>query len=83
MNWQREATLQQARRNGIERTLFETLAPDEQKIVDALTQHGDTSLNDLTIYTSLPVQTLNALLFSLEMRGVIRTLSGSIYHLIN
>lgn len=82
MNWEQETKLQQARKEGIERSLFNKLTDDEQKIVDALQQHGDLPVNELLTITSIPVSMLHSTLFSLEMRGIIRTMPGNSYHYI-
>ncbi len=83
MMWQNVGQAAQARRQGIERTLFPTLTPEEQAIVNALKEHGDSQSNALTAYTGLPINTVVAQLFSLEMKGVITPLSGNTFHLIS
>ena len=83
MMWQNAGQAAQARRQGIERTLFPTLTPEEQAIVNALKEHGDSQSNALTAYTGLPINTVVAQLFSLEMKGVITPLSGNTFHLIS
>ena len=82
MNWQRLSQLEQARNAGIECKLFNSLTIDEQKVVDALMQHGDKPLSELSMITDIPVSVLQALLFSLEMRGILRAMPGNAYHLI-
>lgn len=82
MDWQRLAKLEQARSVGIERTLFNDLSGDEQKIADALRQHGDKPIGELSLITAIPVSVLQSMLFSLEMRGVIRAVPGNAYHFI-
>ena len=82
MNWEQQTKLQQARKDGIERSLFNDLSSDEQKIADALRQSGDLPLSELLAITTLPVSVLHSTLFSLEMRGIIRTMPGNTYHFI-
>lgn len=82
MNWEQQTKLQQARKDGIERSLFNNLSSDEQKIADALRQSGDLPLSELLAITTLPVSVLYSTLFSLEMRGIIRTMPGNTYHFI-
>jgi len=81
MGWQTDAELNTARRRGIERTLFPNLTPDEQTIVSLLQKDNDQQLNTLTVRTNMTVSTLSALLFQLEMKGVVRCLAGAVYHL--
>jgi DNA processing protein len=82
MGWQDEARLQQALSDGIERNLFPDLTPEEQAIVSLLQQTNDLQLNVLSVKTSIPIGQLTALLFQLEMKGVIKPLAGGMYHLL-
>jgi DNA processing protein len=82
MGWESDRQLAQVRQQGIERQLFPDLTSDEQLIVDALSHINDLSLSQLSTQTSLPVAQLSALLFTLEMKGVIRPLAGGMYHLL-
>ena len=82
MGWQDEALRRQAMTDGIERNLFPDLSPDEQKVVDLLQQTNDLQLNILSVKTGLPIGQLTALLFQLEMKGVIKPLAGGMYHLL-
>ncbi len=82
LGWQTDLQLQQAQKQGIERTLFPDLSADEQKIVDTLRKVGDLQLNILTVKTNIPIGKLTALLFQLEMKGVIRPLAGGSFHLL-
>ena len=82
MGWSTDAQLQQAKAVGIERTLFPDLTEDEQKIVDRLDEMGDLQQNILSVKTNIPIGQLTAILFSLEMKGVVRPLAGGTYHLL-
>lgn len=82
MGWDEDATLQKARQQGIERQLFPNLSPDEKKVVDELQRQNDQQINMLTVRTGMPIHRLTALLFELEMKAVIRTLPGGVYHLV-
>ena len=83
MGWQTDAQLQQAKDAGIERTLFLNLSDDEQAIVEVLDQLGDQQLNVLSVKTNIPVGELTSILFQMEMKGVVRSLAGGNYHLLN
>lgn len=83
MGWETEQHLSEARQQGIERELFPNLSEDEQKIVHALSRQNDLQVNILTLKTGIPVPRLSALLFSLEMKGVVKTFAGGMYHLLN
>lgn len=82
MGWEDDALLQKAQQQGIERQLFPDLTPEEKKIVDTLSLTNDLQINMLSVKSNVPINQLTALLFSLEMKGVIKPLSGGIYHLI-
>jgi len=82
MGWQNDALLQKAKTEGIERSCFPHLSDDEQHLVSILNQHGDLQLNHLSVKTNMPVSQLTALLFQLEMKGVVRPMAGGNYHLL-
>lgn len=83
MGWQNDRQLKEAHSNGIERQLFPELSPDEQKVVDVLSDIGDSQLNLLAVKTNMSVGDLSALLFQMEMKGVVRLLAGGSYHLLS
>ena len=82
MGWQDEALRLQAQVEGIERTLFPDLSPEESSIISLLQQTNDLQLNILSVKTGIPIGQLTALLFQLEMKGVVKPLAGGMYHLI-
>ena len=82
MGWQSDALLLQAKSEGIERTFFPDLTDEEQAIVVVLDQEGDLQQNILSVKTNLPIGKLTAILFQLEMKGVVRPLAGGNYHLL-
>ena len=73
---------QQQQPAAIERQLFPDLTADEQAIVGLLQQSNDLQLNLLSVKTNIPIGQLTALLFSLEMKGVVKPLAGGAYHLL-
>ena len=82
MGWQDETKRREALSDGIERNLFPDLSPEESSIVKQLQQTNDLQLNILSVKTGIPIGHLTALLFQLEMKGVIRPLAGGMYHLL-
>ena len=78
MRWQ---TVQQ-KPETIERQLFPDLTPQEQQVVSLLQQTNDLQLNIISVKTNIPIGQLTALLFSLEMKGIVRPLAGGTYHLL-
>ena len=47
-----------------------------------LQRENDLQINLLTLKTNLPIARLTALLFTLEMKGVVKALPGGSYHLL-
>ena len=82
MGWEDDVKREKAQQLGIERQLFPELSPDEQRIVDVLQKHNDLQINMLAVQTNIAIGPLSALLFTLEMKGVVRPLSGGAYHLL-
>lgn len=82
MSWENDTTLSHARQNGIERSLFPDINGEAKIIVDILTKENDQQLNILVEKTNIPVNKIMALLFELEMKGVVKTLAGGVYHLV-
>jgi len=77
MGWQTTST----RRQVVERQLFPDLTSEEQQVVNLLSQNNDLQLNLISVRTNMPIGRLTALLFSLEMKGMVRPLAGGTYHL--
>lgn len=82
MGWEDDMMLHEAYDKGIERQLFPNLTPDEKKVVDTLSLTNDLQINMLSVRNNIPIGNLTAILFSLEMKGVVKPLPGGIYHLI-
>ena len=82
MGWQDEAQRQRALADGIERSLFPDLSAQEQQIVRLLQETNDLQLNILSVKSAIPIGQLTALLFQLEMKGVVKPLAGGMYHLL-
>ena len=82
MGWQNDAQLSEAQAQGIERQLFPELTADEQRVVAVLQRKNDLQINILSVQSAIAVGPLTALLFSLEMKGVVRTMAGGTYHLL-
>ena len=66
----------------IQRSLFLELSDEEQKIVTILEKRGNLQINSLVVEADIPVHKINAILFELEMKGVVRVLAGGMYQLL-
>ncbi len=82
MGWMDDAALCEAKKRGIERQIFPDLTGEEQLVVDILEKNNDLQINVLTVKSAIPINKLTSLLFSLEMKGVVKTMAGGCYHLI-
>ena len=82
MGWHTDQQLLRAKTEGIERSLFPDLSAEEQTIVKILDEMGDYQLNQLAVKANIPIAQLTALLFQLEMKGVVQPLAGGTYHLL-
>lgn len=80
MGWCSESFAHKAA--GIQRDLFPDLSEEERQIVDILAERGNLQINSLIVETDIPVHKISALLFELEMKGVVRVLAGGMYHLL-
>jgi DNA processing protein len=67
----------------VQRAIFVDLNPEEQKVVDLLSKSDSMQFNLIGLELDVPVSKLSALLFELEMKGVIRCMPGGLYRLIN
>lgn len=83
VGWQTDVVCQQASRQGIERQLFPNLSDEEQAVVDILLQTNDLQLNVISVKSNISIGKLTALLFQLEMKGVVRPMAGGTYHLLS
>ena len=82
MNWDDDVKLQRAQQVGIERQLFPDLSTEERQVVSALKKHNDLQINMLSVQADIPIAHLTAIVFSLEMKGVLKALPGGMYHLL-
>lgn len=77
-----DSNSQSAKVENVQRSLFLDLSADEQLLVDILDKQGDQQINILVVLTDMPVNRVNAILFELEMKGVVRVLAGGMYRLL-
>ena len=82
MGWMDESLRHRANVDGIERNLFPELTPEEQQVVNLLQETNDLQLNIISVKTGIAIGRLTALLFQLEMKGVVKPMAGGMYHLL-
>jgi DNA processing protein len=79
MQWQSE---EQSSPKAIQRDLFPSLSDEQKAVVQLLNERGSLHINTLVIETGIPVNKMNALLFDLEMQGVIQSMAGGVYQML-
>jgi DNA processing protein len=63
--------------------LFIDLAPEEQALMDILHQNEEgIHVNSLVTETHMPYAATSALLFQMELRGLVRSLPGGLYRAV-
>lgn len=82
MGWKGRVKTEDGRGRTVERQLFPDLSAEEQLIVDVLQQTNDLQQNVISVKTNMPIGELTALLFQMEMKGVVKAMAGGTYHLM-
>ena len=77
MGWKTE----KQKTDAIERQLFPDLTPEEAQVVSVLQKTNDLQLNMISVKSNIPIGQLTALLFAMEMKGIVKPLAGGAYHL--
>ena len=55
---------------------------EEELIVQILSKTNDLQINIISVKSNIDISRLTSLLFQMEMKGIIRTLAGGMYHLL-
>lgn len=66
-----------------QREAFVELSNQEQVVVNLLMEEDKLHINTLVVKANIPVNKMSALLFELELKGVVRTLAGGVYQLMH
>lgn len=83
MRWSERGKMEEVRGKMVEGELFVELTEEEELVVTVLRKTNDLQQNMIAVQTNIPIGQLTALLFSLEMKGVVRPLAGGVYHLLS
>ncbi|MCQ2196424.1 MAG: DNA-processing protein DprA [Bacteroidaceae bacterium] len=81
LGWPSKEAVQQAQQP-IQRELFPELSDEERRIVDCLQGSDGKAINQISIESVIPIGQLSAILFTLEMRGVVKLMAGGMYRLL-
>ncbi|MBF6607824.1 MAG: DNA-processing protein DprA, partial [Flavobacterium sp.] len=74
LNWELESKAQP-----VQKKLFVSLDPDEQKIYDYLERTGKQLLDSIALDCQFPIHKISSLLINLELKGMIRPLPGKLF----
>jgi DNA processing protein len=77
LNWEIES-----KAKPVQKQLFVTLEPDEQKIFDFLLQNGKELMDVIALRCDFPIYKLSGMLLNMELKGVIRPLPGKLFEAI-
>jgi DNA processing protein len=66
----------------IQKQLFVTLEPEEQKIYDYLLKNGKELMDIIAIDCDMPIFKISGMLLTMELKGVIRPLPGKLFEVI-
>ena len=75
LNWE----LKKKEEKAIQKQLFISLEPEEQKVYDYLLKNGKEDLDSIAIACELPTYKLSSLLLNMELKGVIKPLPGKLF----
>ena len=64
------------------RLVFPELTEEEELVMRILMRQGDLHINAMVVEADIPVNRMSALLFELEMKGVVKAMVGGVYHLL-
>lgn len=82
MGWQTQSKSAEARQKPIQRELFVELSDEEQLVANSLHNTDGKAINQLSVELGLPIGQLSALLFGMEMRGIVKLMNGGMYRLL-
>lgn len=80
LNWELEASNKE--KKTIQKQLFVSLEPEEQKIYDYLLSKGKEQLDIVALECDFPVFKISSILLNMELKGVIRPLPGKLFEAI-
>lgn len=80
MGWNASVSPKQ---KAIQRQLFPDLSEEETRVVQLLQKADEgMQINILVVEADIPINRMSALLFELEMKGVVRALAGGVYRAV-
>ena len=77
LNWDIES-----KAKPVQKQLFVTLEPDEQKVYDYLLKNGKELMDIIALRCDFPIYKISGMLLKMELKGVIRPLPGKLFEAI-
>lgn len=77
LNWDIES-----KAKPVQKQLFVTLEPDEQKVYDYLLKNGKELMDIIALRCDFPIYKISGMLLNMELKGVIRPLPGKLFEAI-
>ncbi|MBQ8889507.1 MAG: DNA-processing protein DprA [Bacteroidaceae bacterium] len=83
MNWNTNPSHKTQSPQAIQKELFPQLSEEEKLIVRIMKESSsDLQINTLVVKANIPIQRMSALLFELEMKGLVKAMAGGVYRLL-
>lgn len=76
-----EVELQSKKTGNTQQSIFPDLSEEEERVLSTLATSDSTHINNLVEVIGIPVHRINALLFELEMKGLVRVMGGNMYQI--
>lgn len=80
LNWELENDKKEAKT--IQKQLFVSLEPEEQKIYDYLLNKGKEQMDTIALECDFPIFRISSILLNMELKGVVRPLPGKLFEAI-
>jgi DNA processing protein len=77
LNWEIES-----KTKPVQKQLFVTLEPEEQKVYDYLLKNGKELMDIIALRCDFPIYKISGMLLNMELKGVIRPLPGKLFEAI-
>lgn len=81
MGWQTDIRLRNTLKDGVQQELFPELTPDERKLAGYMSAESPMSVNRLAEAAGLGAGDVSALLFGMEMKGIVKSSAGGLFRL--
>ena len=81
MGWISEEEKRSIQQQYAQRDLFTEMTAEEQKIANTLKGSDGKTINSISVEAGIPMGQLSSLLFTMEMKGLVKMMNGGMYRL--